>query len=83
MWLYTTSQDDLISLQRGQECWLLLPGNLVGGGTRMSVGRPRVSQSGNDPVTCTVVVAGLTDTGSVGAPDEETVALGLAWQQAE
>ena len=48
----------------------------------MSVGRPKVSQSGNDPMTCTVVVSGLTDTGSGGAPDEETVALGagLAWQ---
>ena len=37
---------------------------------------PRVSQSGNDPMTCTVVVLGLTNTGSGGTPDEEAVALG-------
>ena len=43
------SLDDLISPQRGQECWLLLPGSLVGRGTQMSVGRPKVNQSGNDP----------------------------------
>ena len=76
MWLYAPSQDDLISPQRGQECWLLLPGNLVGGGTQMLAGKPRLSQLKNNPVTCTVVVSGLTDTGSGGAPDEETVALG-------
>ena len=42
----------------------------------MSVGRPKVNQSGNDPMTCTVVISGFTDTGSWGAPVEETVALG-------
>ena len=42
----------------------------------MSAGNPRVSQSENDPMTCTVVVLGLTNTGSGGAPDEEAVALG-------
>ena len=42
----------------------------------MLAGNPRVSQLENNPVTCTVVVPGLTDTGSWGAPDEETVELG-------
>ena len=42
----------------------------------MSAGRPKVNQSGKDPVTCTVVVSSLTDTGSWGAPVEETVELG-------
>ena len=42
----------------------------------MSAGRPNVNQSGKYPVTCTVVVSGLTDTGSWGTPVEETVTLG-------
>ena len=42
----------------------------------MSVGRPKVNQSGNNPVTCTIVVSGFTDTGSWGTPVEETVVLG-------
>ena len=65
-----------MSPQRGQECWLLLPGSLVGGGTQMSAGRPKVNHSGKDPMRCTVVVSGLTTTGSWGAPAEETVVLG-------
>ena len=43
----------------------------------MLAGNPRVSQSENEPMTCTVVVSGLTNTGSGEAPDEETVALGV------
>ena len=65
-----------MSPHRGQECWLLLPGSLVGGGTQMSVGRPKVSHSVKDPVTCTVVVSSLSATGSWEAPVEETIALG-------
>ena len=42
----------------------------------MSAGRPNVNQSGKDPVTCTIVVSSLTDTGSWGAPVKETVVLG-------
>ena len=33
MWLYAPSLDDLISPQKGQECWLLLPSSFMGGGT--------------------------------------------------
>ena len=42
----------------------------------MSAVRPKVNQSGKDPMTCTIVVSGLTATGSWGAPVEETVVLG-------
>ena len=65
-----------MSPQRGQECWLLLPGSLVGRGTQMSVGRPKVSHLVKDPMTCTIVISWLTATGSWGAPVEETVVLG-------
>ena len=65
-----------MSTQRGQECWLQLPGSFVGGSMQTSEGNPRVSHSAKEPVTWTIDVSSLTTTGSGVTPDDEAVVLG-------
>ena len=45
------------------------------------MGKPSVSQSEYEPVTFTIVVSGLMNKGSCGAPDDVAVALGAGFME--